>query len=66
MTVLIGQVTSHKVHPVNQNKATSTATKLGGRRPKPISTNTTHCVTDCQEVTSGKGKNTRMESVFRF
>ena len=31
------------------------ATKLDGYRPRSIGANTTHCVTDCQEVTSGKG-----------
>jgi hypothetical protein len=55
MIILIGQVTSHKIQPVNHNKITSMATKLGGSRPRPISANTTHCATDCQEVTSCKG-----------
>jgi hypothetical protein len=44
------------------------ATKLGGRRPWPISSNKTHYVTDCQEVTSGKGikyKNGKRISVTR-
>jgi hypothetical protein len=55
MIIPIGQVTSHKIQPVNHNKTTSMATKLGGSRPRPISANTKHCVTDCQEVTSCKG-----------
>jgi hypothetical protein len=55
MIILTGHVTSHKIQPVNHNKITSMATKLGGSRPRPISANTTHYVTDCQEVTSCKG-----------
>lgn len=53
---------------MNQNKTTSMATKLDGRRPRPISSNKTHCVTDCQEVRSGKGikyKNEKRISVTR-
>jgi hypothetical protein len=68
MIILIGQVTSHKERPVNRNKTTSMATKLGGRRPLPISSNKTYYVTDCQEVTSAKGtkyKNGKPISVTR-
>jgi len=64
----IGQVTSHKEEHVNQNKTTSMVTKLGGRRPRPISSNKTRCVIDCQEVTSGNGtkyKNGKRISVTR-
>jgi len=59
MIILIVQVTSLKEQPVNQNKTMSMATKLGGSRPRPISSNKTHCVTDCQEVTSGKDQKYR-------
>lgn len=31
------------------------ATKLGVYSARSVGANTTHCVTDCQEVTSGKG-----------
>jgi hypothetical protein len=65
MIILIGQFTSHIEQPVNQNKTTSDVTKLGGRRPRPISANKTHCVTDCQEVTSGKGIKYRNEKRIR-
>lgn len=68
MIILTGKVTLHKEQPVNQNKTKSMATKLGERRPRPISSNKTHCVTDCQEVKSGKGikyKNGKRISVAR-